>query len=89
MQSWLPVGFVPASLLTGMVGQSALSLHRDLERRSVTSWEIESAREDGELPTTVPDAKLSDDSQPLLVGNLSMLNIQKVWSYDFKEWLHL
>lgn len=63
LQSWSPVGFDPESSLSpGMVDQSALSLHRDLERRSVTSWEVESAREDGELPTTLPVAKLPDES---------------------------
>ncbi|KAJ8505625.1 hypothetical protein OPV22_006511 [Ensete ventricosum] len=63
LQSWSPAGLIPdSSFSAGMVGQATNFVDMDLDRRSVTSWEVESAREDGELPTALPVATMSVNS---------------------------
>ncbi|XP_010943078.2 THO complex subunit 5A [Elaeis guineensis] len=54
-----------------VVGQVAHVIDLDLDRRSVTSWEVESAREDGELPTALPAANSPDDSKVTMANGSS------------------
>lgn len=63
LQSWSPAGLIlDSSFSAGMVGEATNFVDMDLDRRSVTSWEVESAREDGELPTALPVATMSVNS---------------------------
>lgn len=70
LQNWSLAGLLPDSLSSSavMVGQVTNNVDTDLDRRSVTSWDVESAREDGELPTTLPVATLPVDS-PVAVSS--------------------
>ncbi|KAG6509070.1 THO complex subunit 5A-like [Zingiber officinale] len=72
LQKWLPAGLIPdSSFSTSIAGQATNNVDLDMDRRSVTSWEVENAREDGELPTALPvatmpvDAPVSLSSEPL------------------------
>lgn len=65
LQNWSSSELIPdsSSFSAVVVGQVAHVIDLDLDQRSVTSWEVESAREDGELPTVLPAANLPDDSK--------------------------
>lgn len=72
LQKWSPAGLIPdSSFSVSIAGHATNNVDLDMDRRSVTSWEVESAREDGELPTALPvatmpvDAPVSLSSEPL------------------------
>ncbi|XP_072952849.1 THO complex subunit 5A [Typha angustifolia] len=65
LHSWSPAGVIPdsSSLSSVVVRKATGGADLDLDIRSVTSWEeIESTREDGELPTAVTSNLPNDPS---------------------------
>ncbi|KAK8970678.1 hypothetical protein KSP40_PGU021461 [Platanthera guangdongensis] len=64
LQQWLSVGPLVDSSSSAIISEKAAdSVDLELDRRSVPPWELENAREDGELPMTLPAAASPDDSR--------------------------
>ncbi|PKU79903.1 hypothetical protein MA16_Dca012091 [Dendrobium catenatum] len=63
LQQWLPVRPVVDSSVSAVTAEKLVgSVGHELDRRSVPPSEIESAREDGELPMALPATVFPDDS---------------------------
>ncbi|PKA65642.1 hypothetical protein AXF42_Ash013056 [Apostasia shenzhenica] len=64
LQHWSLVGPIADSSLSVITPEKIVDLvDHELDRRSVTPWEIESTREDGELPMALPATAVADDSK--------------------------
>lgn len=78
LNSWSLAGTFPNSsslvAAAAATGVATVSVDHDLDKRSVTSLEeVESTREDGELPLALPVASKSDDSLITLSNGASNL----------------
>nr|CAD1826232.1 unnamed protein product [Ananas comosus var. bracteatus] len=81
LNGWSPAGAFPnssslaaAAAAAAATGVATVSVDHDLDKRSVTSLEeVESTREDGELPLALPVASKSDDSLITLSNGASNL----------------
>lgn len=64
LQQWSPARpVVDSSVSTATADIVAGAVDHEIDRRSVPPWEVESAREDGELPMAPPTTAFPDDSR--------------------------